>query len=985
MDRPFDYAGYKRDTSHVVRWVLTTFNKILKANPRHEGIDVPDSSPDEELPTYNRTGKAACRELLSKVRYINRYVSCAPSEVLRRLRSAIKLREDACAHFEKLAKTNPRYAHGNKSHRDFIHVLRQIFELLGGSGWLIRDSAGEPDLTEHEATVHLINYFEKLHVEHGEDLKELSQDEDDQLATQQKPQSVHRKRKGKAGKKKTKGKKPPPPPEPEPELDPVEALDDLPLERFELLPDEDNMVTDHLIAVHGLIQECVDVRRYIQDVWHDVAYDELNSAVAGALTNTAVAAIQRRELKLLEEFGGTASFEAVNEVVTGGDIGKIQGQFGMPYTADDERQWAEIDVTEQFMFHTYRDLVEFVTDCRLNRNGKPTKRMQKELGRWDPNLDLLKVSAEERMQWRRQYTLNWLYELLRVYTYPVARLIAEGKNYKYEEVDWSPDGPWGRHRRLFGLNDFAAFVTTLATQKPGAPITDRIRHHHVLQLQLLVDAFAVTRGWAIHVIRGHVLETPTAGFECLRDIDVFLDRDDERRSQGLLPAIEQAAEGLKMVLPHVGAGARSLSQVLDAVDNEITEWLGCTELLDETPGIAPCRFQQTDGLWRYSPLLCGTGLEEALEMASLVGRLMWEGMPEACFVMHVYNMLVQRGYLEPIGLFHKMLEMYPSAFFADGEVPKADFSAALFKRIGAESIHDVRLKLKTDYGLPEDPLQELSVFELLQARAPRLLDAVPLLIAARRAGWDPARIATRDVDYPSLMGWDALRRTPRERDPESGTERFVDTAFVRQLRARNTLVPGMFDEAHLVAAVAQSNTPFRAARDATHVGLRAITDRDAPMPAPAASEEAPTEVPPGQLPEWPLRQYLDMLRVDFNNDVCGGPYPRSGLNYFSAAGPVIALTEGIAAHLVGMRHNICIAATPQGARRPDTATMLALLLEADHGCLQDVAMHFEESDLGYWEVNYWDVVEKPGRRAQSGRKKKWDDSLPAEPESCVVM
>lgn len=99
MDRPFDYEGYKRDTAHVVRWVLTTFNKILRANPLHEGIDVPEIAPDEEAPTFNRTGKAQCRELLSKVRYISRYVSCAPSEVLRRLRSAIRLREEAYAHF----------------------------------------------------------------------------------------------------------------------------------------------------------------------------------------------------------------------------------------------------------------------------------------------------------------------------------------------------------------------------------------------------------------------------------------------------------------------------------------------------------------------------------------------------------------------------------------------------------------------------------------------------------------------------------------------------------------------------------------------------------------------------------------------------------------------------------------------------------------------------------------------------------------------
>lgn len=262
----------------------------------------------------------------------------------------------------------------------------------------------------------------------------------------------------------------------------METLENLPLERFEILPDEDSAATDHLIAVHGLIQECVDVRRYLQYVWHDVAYDEFNSTFAWALTNTAVAAVTRRVQKLLEEYGGSASFEAVNEVVTGGDTSKIQGQLGMPFTSGEERKWAEIDVMEQFMLHAS----------------------------------------------------------VQLYMYPVATRIAVGEDHKWEEIDWSPTGPCSQ-RWLFGLNEFASFITTLATQKLGAPIEDKVRHHHILQLQLLVNSYAVTQGWAVHVM---VLETPTAGFECMRDIQVFLDYDEERATQGFLLAVEWTIEQL---------------------------------------------------------------------------------------------------------------------------------------------------------------------------------------------------------------------------------------------------------------------------------------------------------------------------------------------------------------------------------------------------------------------------------------------------------
>lgn len=60
-------------------------------------------------------------------------------------------------------------------------------------------------------------------------------------------------------------------------------------------------------------------------------------------------------------------------------------------------------------------------------------------------------------------------------------------------------------------------------------------------------------------------------------------------------------------------------------------------------------------------------------MVALLGRVLWDGMPELLLVIHVYNMLVQRTYLEPIELFQRILDMYPAAFFVDGEVPKTNF------------------------------------------------------------------------------------------------------------------------------------------------------------------------------------------------------------------------------------------------------------------------------------------------------------------------
>lgn len=69
----------------------------------------------------------------------------------------------------------------------------------------------------------------------------------------------------------------------------------------------------------------------------------------------------------------------------------------------------------------------------------------------------------------------------------------KGEMHVYEDVDWSKTGPWHHHRRLFGLNEFAGIITTLAMQKPGTDIRDKILPHHVFQLQCIVDSRTSSR------------------------------------------------------------------------------------------------------------------------------------------------------------------------------------------------------------------------------------------------------------------------------------------------------------------------------------------------------------------------------------------------------------------------------------------------------------------------------------------------------------
>lgn len=166
-------------------------------------------------------------------------------------------------------------------------------------------------------------------------------------------------------------------------------------------------------------------------------------------------------------------------------------------------------IREEFLINCYQDLVDFVTDFQKTGGGKPTKNMSKGIQNWDPMLNLQRATKEQRLKWRRDYTINWLYDLVNVNSsIVVQRRIFKGQNIPLESVDWSVTGPWNEHRRLFGINEFAGDVTRFAVQKQGTNIRQKILPHHVFQLQCIVDSLSVSRGWSIHTLTGPYPRAP---------------------------------------------------------------------------------------------------------------------------------------------------------------------------------------------------------------------------------------------------------------------------------------------------------------------------------------------------------------------------------------------------------------------------------------------------------------------------------------------
>ncbi|KAH6890686.1 hypothetical protein B0T10DRAFT_606139 [Thelonectria olida] len=88
------------------------------------------------------------------------------------------------------------------------------------------------------------------------------------------------------------------------------------------------------------------------------------------------------------------------DTITRGNPGKIQGNSSMAlYQLDSSGNPGKkaietaLDAKEQFLIWAYRDLVGFVTDLRATR-----------------------TTNKQRMDWRRSYSINWLYDLVNVFS-----------------------------------------------------------------------------------------------------------------------------------------------------------------------------------------------------------------------------------------------------------------------------------------------------------------------------------------------------------------------------------------------------------------------------------------------------------------------------------------------------------------------------------------------------------------------------------------
>uniref|UniRef100_A0A0B7KE08 DUF6604 domain-containing protein n=1 Tax=Bionectria ochroleuca TaxID=29856 RepID=A0A0B7KE08_BIOOC len=502
-------------------------------------------------------------------------------------------------------------------------------------------------------------------------------------------------------------------------------------------------MTDYLVAVYDVFREIISVRSYTQDLWRKVAYDDLNSAVAAAVSNIAITAVRKMATQILLDFPGNDSFDAILQTITRGSPEKLKKNFSVSLLAakDDNTNVRKVrenyvHIEEQFLMYVYKDFCDFIADFRSNCTGKPTKCLQTELANRDPKFKLEKATPEERIKWRRAYTINWLYDLVNLFSsIVVQRITLKGEKHDLATVDWSTSGPWHHHRRLFGLNGFAGFVTSLAFQNPSADLKSKIQPHHVFQLQCIVDSMTVSRGW-----RGELI---------LRQL---LDRDAASRGN---PNLHEAA-------------------LTEAIRVNFIDFLGETKYMYGLNKIPSSRFTSTNanGLYEHSPFLCSAGLLEGLELAYLIGIYIWDTAPELTMAIHLHNMLEKKGFLKkPIGLWSSIAGVFVSSLFANTKTPPTSLAQAFLDHAQRRDIR-ARARNKSAADLVGALNPKANMFFKNKSHTQIL----------REAGWDPERIPDSDFLIPSILAAQRLSQVKRQRDPVTEKMKLEESELVRRAK-----------------------------------------------------------------------------------------------------------------------------------------------------------------------------------------------------------
>lgn len=431
---------YERDLTTLIYWVVHTSHALISSLPLSYP-DIPQlpalDKPEISFPTF-----------VSLCKLIGKHVDPRDIDTTVPALFCSVLNATATSHaaFQRITanKPYPDVEKADASFGSFIETLRDCLQVLCGVDWAL-DSHKLPGVLSSS----LLLTKEKLDRLVIKEFPGLENNEPE-TAHQVAPRPGHQRKQAKPGKgKRGKRRKDGEASKSKNMNTTKESLqrffDGERLRHIYIDLQGDVHTTISFMTTFDWFKECFDLRAYLQDVWYDVAYKGLNSAVAGALSKTALyAMIRRRTDFTAADSPGKVSYRQMMDIMSAvlgfnAELENIDADKGDAHLVNDR---------EMFMVYSYRDLIDFVTDYRKNSNGKPTKRMMKEINNWDPYFDLRRATMEERLEWRRSYTINMLYDLVRLCARRVQSINVIENNKTLHPTECHRDK---EHQKLLGI------------------------------------------------------------------------------------------------------------------------------------------------------------------------------------------------------------------------------------------------------------------------------------------------------------------------------------------------------------------------------------------------------------------------------------------------------------------------------------------------------------------------------------------------------
>ncbi|KAI5265033.1 hypothetical protein E4T47_08633 [Aureobasidium subglaciale] len=742
----------------------------------------------------------------------------------------------------------------NVTHKHFIDKLEEAFEILGGREWLARQQAENEkaeDLVEVERVI-FSNPFLPLTLDNS--AQDISEEEEDSHAQHpsisQRRMKKHRKDKIRQKKQKAKSSSEP-------------IVEDVPLESYRIIDGPDDLITDYYIAVTSIVDECYKLRQFVHKQWFYVSHSGLNSAVAGTVSRLAVSMMRRTVSAIFVDFPSEKdTYQAVMQTFTRGDFNRV-------YSANPCSDASDkfVDMNEALSIHVYRDLHDFIVDYQKNRSGKPTRSMQVHLSKWNPDLDLLQACKTDRITWRRMFTINWLYDLVNVYVYSLRKFNpADFEGVALESGPWSYRNSHSLFAPILGLEEFAGIVTTLAMQKPSSDVSGRILLWHVLQLQCIVDATTLSKGWSCLY---DTSSTPvTQGYCPRQDLDVFLGKTPEI-DLGFYWGAQLSLADLERDASSHGDPMRSKTtrSTLSRIFGHICDTLGQSADAFGDNNV-PSRFSGHDsnGLWNYSPFMCGTGLMEALEITYRATMTIWDKVREPFEFLHLYNMATQKGHIQEVRtMWTHLISTFATGVFDQGTVPTEKFYQARSFTAQRENAARLSKNAKDLYGI-----FGLDYNRFFRHRSNLLL--------YREADYDPERIPEHNMDPNSSLARIRMQQTQRSTAFSTGEVTYQRTELIQRAIAQ-----GMTDE----TISSFSKLSLAANREHSQHAETFSTFVDQDLGSWSSSTKGFGDASHGGWSPSGL-DLLEMLKVDVCQDIAGCR-PVTGLNFMWITSGILGL------------------------------------------------------------------------------------------------